>query len=308
MADNADNAENAEHAQHAENAEHAVDDGAQGEAGPGYDWTWANAELGYDIPEIDTSKPSIARVYDAALGGQDHYPVDREVLEAALKINPEAVRSARANRDFLVRGVRYLVEQGIDQFLDLGSGLPSAQNTHQVAQAVNPDARVVYIDNDPIVLAHGQALLAKNNRTRVLLADMLDTEKVLSHPGIEDFIDFSRPVGLLMLAVVHHILDEEDPAGLVKAYTDRLAPGSHLFLSHFCNSIPDAKELEENLVRSLGRGKIRSQEEITAFLDGLEILEPGVVPVPLWRPDEPVSEPLDAGGLLIFGGMGRKTA
>ncbi|SFC44332.1 SAM-dependent methyltransferase [Streptomyces aidingensis] len=299
MADNADRAENSVNDQ---------DRAASQEQEPDYDWSWADAELGYEIPEIDTSKPSIARVYDAALGGQDNYPVDREVLEAALKINPVAIRSARVNRDFLVRGVRHLAEQGIDQFLDLGSGLPTAQNTHQVAQEVNPRARVVYVDNDPIVLAHGQALLAQNSRTRVLLADLMDPAKVLGHPGVEGFIDFSRPVGLLMVAVLHHILDEEDPAGIVKAYTGRLAPGSHLLLSHFCNTIPEAKALEENLVRSLGRGKMRSQEEITAFLDGLEPVEPGVVALPLWRPDEPVREPLDESGMIIFGGLARKTA
>lgn len=280
----------------------------QDQDGLGYDWSWIGGEAGYTPFEIDTSKPSIARVYDAAIGGKDHYEVDRVVLEAGRKISPAAVDSARVNRDMLIRGVRFLTEQGIDQFLDLGSGLPSAQNTHQVAQAVNPDARVVYVDNDPIVLAHSHALLARNDQTRVITADLMDVEGTLSHPGVEGFLDFSRPVGLLMLAVVHHLLDEEDPVGIVDAYKARLAPGSHLFLTHFCNSFPEAQELEENLLKSIGRGKLRSQEEITALFDGLELLEPGVVPNPLWRPDAPVREPLDHSGLLIYGGMGRKTA
>jgi hypothetical protein len=271
-----------------------------------YGLAWTDVAPGYEAVEIDTTKPSIARVYDAAIGGKDHYEVDRAVVEAGRKISAAGVASARVNRDLLIRGVRYLARQGIDQFLDLGSGLPSAQNTHQVAQAVNPDARVVYVDNDPIVLAHGRALLAKDRRTRVITADLKDTDHILGHPGVAGFLDFSRPVGLLMVAVVHHLLDEEDPAGIIDAYLSRMVPGSHLFLTHFCNSFPEARALEDVLLRSLGRGRLRSQEEITGFFDGLELIEPGVVPLPLWRPDARVPEPLDHSGLLMVGGMARK--
>ncbi|MGP3969709.1 SAM-dependent methyltransferase [Streptomyces sp. 6N223] len=281
------------------------------EAGDGddaYDWTWATS--GPEVPpppEIDTSKPSIARVYDAALGGKDNYAVDRAVIEEALKIVPGvATEGARVNRRLLIRGVRYLAEQGIDQFLDIGSGLPTVQNTHQVAQAVNPDARVVYVDNDPIVLAHGQALLATNASTKVVTADLLDPPGILDHPEIDGFLDFSRPIALVLLAIVHHVLDEEDPFGVVNAYKDRLAPGSYLFVSHFSNAFPEARAMEENLIRALGRGQLRSEAEITAFFDGFELLEPGVVPAPLWRPDKPVTEPLDKSGLLFLGGMARK--
>ncbi len=281
---------------------------AEGRAawGEKHDWSWAAGDLGHVPPEIDTSKPSIARVYDAALGGKDNYAVDRAVIEEALKISPAPVGAARANRDLLIRGVRHLARQGIDQFLDLGSGLPSAQNTHQVAQAENPNARVVYVDNDPIVLAHGQALLARNTSTRVVTADLLDVAEVLDHPEVAGFLDFSRPIGLVMLSVVHHILDEEDPVGVVNAYKARIASGSYLFLSHFCNSFPEARALKDVLLRAIGRGQLRSTEEITAFFDDFELLEPGVVPTPLWRPDTPVKQPLDGSGLLIAGGMGRK--
>ncbi|MDT0345790.1 SAM-dependent methyltransferase [Streptomyces litchfieldiae] len=287
-------------------AERTDGDGAVAEPARDYGLSWSGLAVDYEPVEIDTTKPSIARVYDAAIGGKDHYEVDRAVVEAGRKISPAGVASARVNRDLLIRGVRYLAEQGIDQFLDLGSGLPSAQNTHQVAQAVNPATRVVYVDNDPIVLAHGRALLAQDERTRVITADMLDVEHVLNHPGVTGFLDFSRPIGLLMLAVVHHILDEEHPHAVVDAYKAPLAPGSHLFLTHFCNSFPEARELEDVLVRSLGRGQLRGTEEITGFFDGLELVEPGVVPLPLWRPDTPVSEPLDHSGLLMAGGMARK--
>jgi S-adenosyl methyltransferase len=278
----------------------------EGDGGEAYDWSWADAKPGYVPPEIDTSKPSIARVYDAAIGGKDNYAVDRAVIEEARKISPAAVESGRVNRDLLIRGVRYLAEQGIDQFLDIGSGLPSAQNTHEVAQAVNPDARVVYVDNDPIVLAHGRALLARDAVTSVVTADLLDVEGVLAHPEVHRLLDFSRPVGLVLLAVLHHVLDEENPHGLVTAYKDRLTPGSHVFVSHFSNTFPEARAMEDVLVRSLGRGQLRSEAEITAFFDGWDLLEPGVVPLSLWRPDAPVSEPLDHSGLLMIGGMARK--
>ncbi|MGP4109761.1 SAM-dependent methyltransferase [Streptomyces sp. 4N509B] len=273
-----------------------------------YDWSWATS--GPEVPpspEIDTSKPSIARVYDAALGGKDNYAVDRAVVEEAERIAPGvATEGSRVNRQLLIRGVRYLAEQGIDQFLDIGSGLPTVQNTHQVAQAVNPGARVVYVDNDPIVLAHGQALLATNATTKVVTADLLDPRGVLNHPDVDGFLDFSRPIGLVLLAIVHHVLDEEDPIGVLNTYKDRLAPGSHLFISHFSNAFPEARAMEENLIRALGRGQLRDEAEITAFFDGFELLEPGVVPAPMWRPDRPLVEPPGSSGLLFLGGMARK--
>ncbi|MDT0442274.1 SAM-dependent methyltransferase [Streptomyces johnsoniae] len=287
------------------------DSGAAGSGegtGRDYGLSWSGALPDYEPVEIDTTKPSIARVYDAAIGGKDHYEVDAAVVEAGRQVSAAGVASARVNRDILIRGVRHLAEQGIDQFLDLGSGLPSAQNTHQVAQAINPDARVVYVDNDPIVLAHGRALLAQDERTRVITADMLDVEHVLNHPGVQGFIDFSKPLGLMMVAVIHHLLDEEDPNGVVDAYKARLAPGSYLFITHFCNSFPEARELNDVLIQSLGRGQLRSKERIATFFDGMDLIEPGIVPLPLWRPDAPVPEPLDHSGLLMVGGVARKPA
>ncbi|KAB8164274.1 SAM-dependent methyltransferase [Streptomyces sp. 3MP-14] len=280
--------------------------GGAAEPSSSTDWSWTTPRSDEPPVEIDTTRPSIARVYDAAIGGKDHYEVDAKVIEEGRRVSPAAVDSARVNRDLLIRGVRYLAEQGIDQYLDLGSGLPSAQNTHQVAQAIIPHARVVYVDNDPIVLSHGRALLAKNNNTRVLTANILDADEILNSPEVEGFLDFSRPVGLLMMAVVHHLLDEEDPVGVVERYKSQLVSGSYLFLTHFCNTFPEAKAMEDVLVKSLGRGQLRSREAITGLFDGMEILEPGVVPLPLWRPDEPVAEPLDHSGLMMVGGMAVK--
>ncbi|MGP4115353.1 SAM-dependent methyltransferase [Streptomyces sp. 4N509B] len=287
--------------------------GRADESGSASRWGWATADPGYAPAEVDTSRPSVARVYDACLGGKDNYAVDQAVVAELREVAPSAVAAAHVNRAFLVRGVRYLAEQGIDQFLDIGSGLPTAQNTHQVAQAVNPDARVVYVDNDPIVRAHGQALLARNDSTRVVEADLLDVEGVLGHRNVTGFLDFSRPVALLMLAVVHHVRDEDDPHGMVADYVSHLAPDSHLFLSHACSSFFEAPAVQEDMaraqdvmVRALGRGYMREEAEIVALFDGLDLLEPGVVLLPRWRPEGAVSEPLDASELVAIGGMARK--
>lgn len=258
---------------------------------------------------VDTSVPSIARVYDAMLGGKDNFAVDREVAERIRSVMPISRESAWEHREALARGVRYLVSQGVDQFLDLGSGLPTAQNTHQVAQAAAPGARVVYVDNDPMVLAHGRALLAGDDHTEVVTADLRDPEDVLSRPEVRRLIDLDRPLGVLMVGVVHHLSDEEDPAGLVKRYVDALAPGSFLFLTHFRSKPPATDALERVFLNMLGSGRFRTQEEIEALFGGLELVEPGVIEIPRWRPDAPVAErPDDDPGNMIAAGAGRKTA
>lgn len=255
---------------------------------------------------IDVTKPSIARVYDAVLGGKDNFPVDRVIAEQSQEIVPEIGDVARYNRDILGRAVRHMAESGIRQFLDLGSGLPTVQNTHQVAQAVTPDARVVYVDIDPIVLAHGRALLAENEFTTVVTADLRDPKTVLNLPQVREFIDLDQPVGLMLVGVIHHLGDDEDPDGIVRTYLEALPPGSHFLLTHFCASSPDALALEGALLTSLGTGRFRTLEEITAYFDGLELLDPGVVYLPRWRPDEPVAEPLTVGQRLMAGGLAVK--
>ncbi|GIH45662.1 S-adenosyl methyltransferase [Microbispora rosea] len=269
-------------------------------------WDWTHRDPDYLPPEIDTTKPSIARVYDAFLGGKDNFAVDRAIAMEGMRHFPDRGEGTRNNRAMLFRGVKYMAEQGVDQFLDIGSGLPTMDNTHSVAQRINPAAKVVYVDNDPIVLAHARAILQTDERTRVITADMREPEVILDHPDVEGFLDFSRPIGLLLVAVVHHLADAEDPNGLVDAYKARLAPGSYMQLTHFCSCAPEMRELEAVLLQMLGTGRARDMPEIARFFAGLDLVEPGVVHVPEWRPEEPVRHPLDLGGICVAGGVGRK--
>jgi S-adenosyl methyltransferase len=276
------------------------------------DMAWAKVDAAHVPPEIDPTKPSVARVYDAILGGKDNFAADRAVAAQAVKATGDGGKGARLNRAALGRAVRFMCRQGVAQFLDLGSGLPTAQNTHQIAQAVNPAARVVYVDNDPSAYVHGQALLTGDASTVVVLADIREPDKLLDQLGstnteVGGFLDFSQPIGLILSAVIHHVLDEEDPYGIVARYTDALAPGSYLQLTHFCDSSQEARANEQVLKKSLGRGQVRSREQIARFFDGLDLVEPGLVYLPDWRPDEPVRRPLDPGSMLMLGGVGRKS-
>jgi hypothetical protein len=257
-------------------------------------------------PEIDIHKPSAARVYDAILGGKDNFPWDRAVAAEVTAAFPEAASSAVLNRQVLERAVRYLHERGIDQFLDLGSGLPTARNTHEIVRELNPRALVAYVDNDPIVLTHGRALLVDDAATTVVTADVRHPDTIVNSPAITAFLDFSRPIGLVLDGVIHHLNDDEDPHGVVTKLTSALASGSYLQLTHFSTAAPAAAALERVLMRSIGSGRMRSRDEITAFFDGLELVDPGVVFLPEWRPDRPVGYPLEIGGQLILGGMARK--
>jgi hypothetical protein len=257
-------------------------------------------------PQVDIHKPSTARVYDAILGGKDNFPWDRAVAAEVIAAFPQAATSAMLNREVLERAVRYLHDQGIDQFLDLGSGLPTARNTHEIAQELNPRARVAYVDNDPIVLTHGRAQLVGDATTTVVTADVRHPDTILDNPAITAFLDFSRPIGLILNGVIHYLNDDEDPHGVVTKLTSALAPGSYLQLTHFSTAVPAAAALERVLLRSIGSGRMRSRDEITAFFDGLELVDPGVVFLPEWRPDRPVAYPLEAGGQLILGGMARR--
>jgi hypothetical protein len=265
------------------------------------DMARVKADLTHIPREIDTTKPSVARVYDAILGGKDNFAADREVAEMAMAAVGDGGAAARLNREALGRAVRFMAGQGITQFLDLGSGLPTAQNTHQIAKSVNPDARVVYVDNDPTAYVHGQALLMDDDTTTVVLADVREPDELLAMPGVNGFLDFSQPIGLILSAVIHHILDEEDPSGIVSRCKEALAPGSYMELSHFCNDSKEAKELEQVLQAGLGRGKIRGREEIERFFDGLELVDPGLVYLPQWRPEEPLRLPLERSTLLLVG-------
>ncbi|MFK4145184.1 SAM-dependent methyltransferase [Streptomyces sp. NPDC004065] len=263
---------------------------------------------------IDPTKPSIARVYDYLLGGKDNYAVDREIGEVFKRDLPGSVAIAFANRAALTRAVKEIATStGVRQFIDLGSGLPTADNVHQVAQRHAPESRVVYVDIDPQVLIHGRALLEENDRTRVVPADVRKPEDIRTHPDTRQLIDFEQPVAVMFSAILHHVNDEEDPAGIVRYWRDQVPSGSYFFVSHFrSGNNPETVEAEKVLQETFGRGRWRTDAEIAALLDGLEILDPGIVPAPLWRPDT-VDGPWAGGGReltvwerLIAAGLARK--
>ncbi len=270
-----------------------------------YDMTWAKADPDHVPPEIDTTQPSVARVYDAILGGKDNFAVDRAVAAEAVAAMGDRGGGARLNRAALGRAVRYMSLQGVDQFLDLGSGLPTVQNTHQIAQTINPAARVAYVDNDPSVALHGKALLADDASTVVVLADIRTPDALLSAPEVRCLLDFGKPVGLILNAVIHHVLDSEDPHGIVTRYKQQLAPGSFMQMTHFCDESPEARANSDVLRRSLGRGQVRRREEITRFFDGLELVPPGLVYLNEWQPDT-LPNGSELGATLMLCGVGRK--
>jgi S-adenosyl methyltransferase len=256
------------------------------------------------LPEsLDTTRPNIARVYDALLGGKDNFAADREVAQQMIDVIApygDATEGPRQIRAALMRAVRYLAtEAGISQFVDLGSGLPTQQNVHEVVQRHRPGARVVYVDSDPMVLAHGRALLARDAGTVIITADFHDVDQVLSHPDTRRLIDFSQPVGLIMSAILHHVPDEQRPRELVAAYRDRMPEGSHLFLTHlYRNGEPGSEEIEEIFQQNFG-SLFRTAAEIEAFFTGWQILPPGLVYLPYLLPDRSV--PDDPADLPIAG-------
>ncbi|MEE4417798.1 SAM-dependent methyltransferase [Streptomyces bugieae] len=235
---------------------------------------------------VDQSKPSIARVYDYLLGGKDNYAVDREIGDFFIKDLPGSVAIASSNRQALIRAVAAMARDGIRQFVDMGSGLPTADNVHQVAQRHHADARVAYVDNDPIVLAHGRALLATDDRTTVIQADLREPEEIYNNPDVANLINFDEPVGVIFSAILHHLNDAERPADLVRWWTDRVPSDSQVYVSHFRSGENEETRLaEQKLQGSFGRGRWRTDEEITGLLGDLDLLEPGLVNCSLWRPD-----------------------
>ena len=265
-------------------------------------------------PVIDVTRPSIARVYDVFLDGKDNFAADRAVAESALQIAPDSAGGAKSNRALLRRVVRYLAaEAGITQFLDIGSGLPSAGNVHEIARDASPGARVVYIDNDPVVGVHGRALLADAATARFVTADVRRPAEVLDDPEVQGFIDFGRPVGLLMLAILHHISDAEDPSAIAARFRETLAPGSYLAISSVRMPGPEhpaeaekARAVQELFNEKLGTGLWREDQEILAWFGDWELLEPGLVPLPEWRPDTAVPARRDSTYHGFVAGVARK--
>ncbi len=239
-------------------------------------------------PEIDTSVPSVARGYDFALGGKNNFEVDRNAVTAIASVFPGALPLATDNRAFLRRGVRHLVaEAGIRQFIDVGSGLPSAGNVHEVAHAIDPTVRVVYVDHDPIVLAHARALLADNNTTTVIRADAVDPASILDDPTTREFVDLGQPFAVLLSGILHHLSDEQDPVGVVRGFTARMPSGSYLLASSFLDDDdPRAQDAERALTGQFGTGRFRTWAEHRRYFEGLELVEPGLVYANEWRPDK----------------------
>ncbi|WSY18008.1 SAM-dependent methyltransferase (plasmid) [Embleya sp. NBC_00896] len=237
---------------------------------------------------LDTTHPTPARMYDYFLGGKDNFAVDREAAERVKEAVEDTYESVWENRYFLQRAVRTLAEAGIDQFLDLGTGLPTQGNVHEVAQEINPAARVVYVDNDPIVLAHGRALLADNASTTVITGDMREPDKILQHPDVQDLIDFSRPVAVLFVAVFHFIRESEAPDTILRAFREAMAPGSYLALSHLTTDgpPPEAVARTEAIYQNATSPIVfRPRERIASFFEGFDLLEPGLTRAWDWRPD-----------------------
>lgn len=258
---------------------------------------------------IDTTVPSVARMYDYFLGGSDNYQSDREACEQLLKQVPSTKVLAVNNRRFLQRVVRLLArEYGVRQFIDHGSGLPTQDNVHQVAQAIDPASRVVYVDSDPIVLAHGRALLDENDRTAVIQADMRDTDGIFGHEETTGLIDFSQPVAALFVSVMHCIPDEDDPAGLVRRVAERLAPGSFLVVCQLVSDRPEIRKfVTDFMAEATGNnwGRVREEREVAEYFTGLEILDPGLVEVSTWRPDNELAPTQLTDEWIEWGGLAR---
>jgi len=238
---------------------------------------------------FDASRPHVARVYDYLLGGKDNFAADRAVGDRMLASIPAVQLGVRAQRDVLGRVVRYLVgEVGLRQLLDIGSGLPTADNVHEIAQRIDPDTRVVYLDNDPIVLSHAEALLADDTSTFVVSGDLRDPAGILANPNVRKYLDWDQPVGLLMCGILHYVLDEENPGDVVATLYRALPPGSYVFIHHLLSiEDPAAAELQEQMRTGLGRAQFRTMNEVRALFDGLDLVEPGLVLVPDWRPEPP---------------------
>jgi len=238
------------------------------------------------VPDVD--RPSSARVYDFLLGGTSHGAVDRHLGREMIEAVPLVIPIARENRSFLRRVVTYLVHAGIDQFLDLGSGIPTMGSTHEVARRVDPEARVAYVDVDLVAVAHGELLLGREKGVSVSWADLTRPETVLGAPGVTDVLDLSRPVGVLMFSVLQHVPDAQDPAGVVAGYVSRVVPGSALAVSHLSGDDP---RVDMEALRALSgaypRGEVtyRSAAELAAMVEGVELVEPGLVYAAQWRPE-----------------------
>ncbi|WP_262057061.1 SAM-dependent methyltransferase [Streptomyces sp. STR69] len=258
---------------------------------------------------IDISVPSVSRIYDYYLGGSHNFEVDREAARKAMEFLPGLPKIMQANRAFMRRAVRFAAAEGITQFLDIGSGIPTFGNVHEVAQEASPGAHVMYVDHDPVAVAHSQAVLAGNATAGVVAADLRKPQEILASAEVQRLIDVNRPVALLLVAILHFVEDADDPYGAVAQLRDALAPGSLLILTHASyEGIPLPPERAEGAVdvyKDIRNPLImRSREEIARFFEGYDMVEPGLVPMPDWRPDT-APEDEDPYSFSGFAGVGR---
>jgi len=259
---------------------------------------------GFRAEGIDTSKPHPARIYDYLLGGKDNYEVDQEAGDQLAAVAPEVWISVRANRAFLRRAVRYIVDSGVRQILDIGTGLPTSPNVHEIAQETAPDVRVAYVDNDPIVKAHADALLSRSGATSIVLADLRDPQAIVDHPDVRRVIDFDEPVAVLLVAIFHFLTDAENPGQIVSTLRDALPNGSFLVLSHATGDFADRSDAQAVYNNATATMNLRSRAEVERLFDGFELVEPGLVQVPFWRPDATPSA--ESGEIGFYGGVARK--
>ncbi|WP_434743252.1 SAM-dependent methyltransferase [Micromonospora sp. SH-82] len=256
---------------------------------------------------IDLSRPSAARVYDYFLGGAHNFEVDRRLAAQIAAMTPNLAATMRAGREFLRRAVRTLLDSGVDQFLDIGSGIPTVGNVHEVAQAADPSARIVYVDIDPVAVSHSRELLAGNELTAVLHADLREPDRILAGARESGLIDLTRPVGVLLAGVVHFVPDADRPADLLATLRAAVAPGSFLVVSHstFEDQPPEMLDAQRLSARTDTEITLRSRAEITGFFGDWTILEPGAVHMPLWRPDLPPDPDERPERFGAFGGVAR---
>jgi SAM-dependent methyltransferase len=258
---------------------------------------------------VDTRQANIARVYDYLLGGSHNFLADQDVARALAAVEPEIRAIAWANRRFLGRAVRFLSETGIRQFLDIGSGIPTEGNVHEIAQAADPAARVVYADVDQVAIAHSRAILADSPNATIIEADLREPGTILTHDQTRQLLDFKQPVALLLVSVLHYVADADDPWRVVEELRDALAPGSYLVICH--GTSDERPEVMQAVGKVFNRSvttqsHIRSRAEILRFFGDFELLEPGLVHMPLWRPDSPADVPSDPGRYWCLAGVARK--
>jgi hypothetical protein len=261
------------------------------------------------VPEtVDLTRPSAARMYDYYLGGAHNFGVDRELANKILALFPDGPLIAQANRAFLHRAVRFMLDEGVHQFLDIGSGIPTEGNVHEIAQQAVPGARVLYVDNDPVAVAHGELLLRGNAQAGVLQADIRRPQETLDAPVLHEVLDLTQPVGVLMIAVLHFVAPEDKPEELIGRLRELLPPGSFLAISHGTGmgrvaNFAAAKEL----YKTAAPITYRDHDEVRALFDGWDLVEPGVVWLPEWRPSWPDEVGDDPVSSMMAGAVGRRS-